>query len=65
MMAHAQKTDFVFCVSNVMAHAQKPEFVLVALIREAHVQEPNFVLLRLKYDGTCAITGFRLSGLEI
>jgi hypothetical protein len=27
----------------------------------AHVQKPDFVLLRLKYDGTCAGTRFRLA----
>ena len=38
-----------YCVWNVMAHAQKPDFVL----------------LRLKCDGTCAETRFRLTAFEM
>jgi hypothetical protein len=43
------KVNLVDCVWNVMAHAQ----------------EPDFVLLRLKYDGTCAETRFRLTTFEM
>jgi hypothetical protein len=39
----------VHCFWNVMAHAQKPDFVL----------------LRLKCDGTCAETIFRLTAFEM
>ena len=39
----------VGCIWNVMAHAQKPDFVL----------------LRLKCDGTCAETRFRLTAFEM
>jgi hypothetical protein len=38
-----------FCVWNVMAHAQKPDFAF----------------LRLKCDGTCAETRFRLSAFQM
>jgi hypothetical protein len=31
----------------------------------AHAQKPDFVLLRLKCDGTCAETGFRLTAFEM
>jgi len=37
------------CVWNIMAHAQKPDFVL----------------MRLKCDGTCAETRFRLNAFEM
>ena len=42
-------TTLADCVRNVMAHAQKPDFVL----------------LRLKCDGTCAETRFRLTAFEM
>jgi len=31
----------------------------------AHAQKPDFVLMRLKCDGTCAETIFRLTALEM